>query len=334
MIMAAGLGTRLQPFTGIFPKPLAPVMGVPSIQYCFDLLNTTSVKNTMINVHFKAETFLQQVRFLQSSSKLHFSDESSLLLGSGGGIRKVKSFFRDSEGKPEPFFLLNADTICSVPLIDVGKIHQKLRHLYGVEMTLVVFAKSPPGGQYREVLLDERRKLVAGIGELKRESVFYTGISVIEPEAIPDELPVDQPSDFLTQILEPAIRRGKVGYYFFDNSLDQGQRSWFDLGSPELWATTHFRWLELLEEDDLPSLWNTRVRSRNHRVKSCVWSNAPKNSLDVVSGNWAGPAYFGALPTSFDPPKRLGGHQVLYGATPHELPLERGIGYLGLWKSL
>ena len=329
MIMAAGLGTRLQPFTSIFPKPLAPVMGVPSIQYAFDLLNTTRVDDTIVNVHYKADSFMQQVRFLQSAAKLHFSDESSMLLGSGGGLRKAKPFF---QGKP--FYLLNADTVCSIPIRDVELVHAKLRHQYGVEITMVIFAKSPPGADYREILFDPKKRVVTSLGEKKQNCPFYSGISIIHPEVIPDHLPEDAPSDFVDDILLPAIRRGKVGAYFFDNSLDSGQRNWFDLGSPELWAETHFRWLEMLEEDELPTLWNQRVRAKSHRISSQLWTNTPMASFDPRAHDWAGPAYWGTLPTSFEPPKKLGRHQILYGSSPPEFNSENGIGYLGVWKSL
>ena len=334
MVMAAGLGTRLQPFTSLFPKPLAPIFGIPSIQFGFDLLASTGVQDTLVNVHYHADTFLQQVRFLQSKSKLHFSDESQKLLGSGGALRKAKEFFVTKEGAPEPFFLLNADTLCSVMLEDVEKVHARLRHSYGVEITLVLLAKSPPGGQYREIIYDPRKLVVTNVGDKKSETTFYAGIAIIHPEAIPEALPIDEPSDFVTQILEPAIRRGKVGAYYLDNSLDPAPRAWFDLGSPEQWAEAHRRWIELLEDDDLPRAWNARVRARNHRIKPGVWSNATAKALAEVSEHWKGPAYWGALPTSFSPPDHLDRNQILYGAKPDEFGSEAGIGYLGLWKPL
>lgn len=332
MIMAAGLGTRLKPYTEIFPKPLTPIMGIPSIQFSFDLLNQTKVSDVMLNVHHKAETFLQQIRFLQTNSKLHFSDESEKLLGSGGGLRKVKSFF-SQEKSNDPFFILNADTLCHLSLIDLERRHFKLRHEHGVEMTMVVFSKSPKDGLYREILMDSKKSLVKGLGELKKEICYYTGISILHPEIIPDALPLDEPSDFVKDILEPAIKRGKVGIYFYDNSLDEIQRSWFDIGSPKLWQETHLNFIKLLEENDLPTLWKNRVLSRNFKVKPYVWSNAKEDSLQSLSKEWEGPSYWGVLPHGDTPPEKLFKDQIIYGESKNRTQ-HPGISYADQWTDL
>jgi NDP-sugar pyrophosphorylase family protein len=55
MLMAAGLGTRLRPFTEMEPKPLLPVMGIPMAQFAVDALVATGVRHVVANVHFKPE---------------------------------------------------------------------------------------------------------------------------------------------------------------------------------------------------------------------------------------------------------------------------------------
>ena len=51
MIVAAGLGTRLRPLTGLRPKPVLPVRGIPLIGYSLTLLAASGVTEVVINVH-------------------------------------------------------------------------------------------------------------------------------------------------------------------------------------------------------------------------------------------------------------------------------------------
>src|SRR5690606_25829568 len=114
MVMAAGLGTRLRPFTEKTAKPLLPLLGVPMAQFAYDLISRTSVEKTVANVHHLATASSQALRFLEHSGSIEISDESHLLLGSAGGLAKAAPHF-----KGKPFYVLNADTICNTHLQDL-----------------------------------------------------------------------------------------------------------------------------------------------------------------------------------------------------------------------
>jgi NDP-sugar pyrophosphorylase family protein len=55
MILCAGLGTRLRPFTEKTPKPLIPFFGVPTVQYSVEQLKNYGVTNIVYNVHAHAD---------------------------------------------------------------------------------------------------------------------------------------------------------------------------------------------------------------------------------------------------------------------------------------
>ena len=67
MVMAAGLGTRLRPFTEKTATPLLPLMGVPLAQFAFDLLShtRTPIEKIVANVHHLAQASSQSLRFLE-----------------------------------------------------------------------------------------------------------------------------------------------------------------------------------------------------------------------------------------------------------------------------
>lgn len=329
MVMAAGLGTRLRPFTEKTAKPLLPLMGVPMAQYALDLLKRTSVQKVVANIHHLPTASSQALRFLESPGPIEISDESGLLLGSAGGLAKAAPAF---EGNP--FYILNADTICNVHLQDLAKHHLLLKHSFSVRLTLLLFRRAPKPGVYREILVDDRRSLIRGLGEPKVGRTFYAGIAVIEQSCLKDIDP-EVPNDFVKAILEPAVRGGRAGAYVIDNSLEEENARWFDIGSPELWHQTHLDWMALYEKDELPPLWKERVLKANRRLAPGIWVShrAPEN---VDFSGWKSPCYWAPDGSEAAPPDKLAARSVLYGKSPFTGAAEpvAGIGYRGLWKTL
>jgi NDP-sugar pyrophosphorylase family protein len=97
MIVAAGLGTRLRPLSELRPKPAMPVRGIPLIAYHLELLAQCGVRETAINVHHLPDVLQAAAeRYKPPGMTLHFSIEHELL-DTGGGIRRVADFLRESE---------------------------------------------------------------------------------------------------------------------------------------------------------------------------------------------------------------------------------------------
>lgn len=146
MVMAAGLGTRLKPFTDRLPKPLLPLLGVPMGQFALDATGRAGVRRVAVNIHAHPE--VSRARWPQlerpGGFELMLSDESTQLLGSGGGVRTAASLLA-SAGSPGPHFLLNADTLCDVDLLALAQEHERLRRDRGVVLTLAVLGRPRPG---------------------------------------------------------------------------------------------------------------------------------------------------------------------------------------------
>jgi MurNAc alpha-1-phosphate uridylyltransferase len=106
MIMAAGLGTRLRPLTNDKPKPMVKVAGKPLIDHAIDRLAAAGVNAIAVNVHYRAELLKEHLKQRTDGVKIHISEETDELLGTGGGVVKAMRYF---EG--EPFFIHNSDSI-------------------------------------------------------------------------------------------------------------------------------------------------------------------------------------------------------------------------------
>ena len=105
MVLAAGLGTRMRPFTDKLPKPLVKVAGKPLIDHVLDRLAEAGVDRAVVNVHHLADQ-VQHHLARRSRPQIVISDERGLLLGTGGGVKKALPQLGDA-----PFFHINSDTI-------------------------------------------------------------------------------------------------------------------------------------------------------------------------------------------------------------------------------
>ena len=88
IILAAGLGSRMKEFTRETPKSLIKVKGKPMIDYAIDILESLKIKNIYINIHFKPEIITQHIKS-KHNTNIIISDETSKLLDTGGGTKKI-----------------------------------------------------------------------------------------------------------------------------------------------------------------------------------------------------------------------------------------------------
>ena len=124
MILAAGLGKRMQPLTLKTPKPLLEINNISLLERAINLLVSHGVKEISINVHHlpnQIHSFINKKNF---QVKITVSNEEDLLLDTGGGVLKGTQNFGDN-----PFFVINPDTIWTkhylVELKNLEKIYFK-----------------------------------------------------------------------------------------------------------------------------------------------------------------------------------------------------------------
>lgn len=119
MIFAAGLGTRLKPLTDTMPKALVPVGGTPLLEILIRKMIDAGVTDIVINVHHFAG---QIIRFIEENKQfgihIAFSDETDMLLETGGGIKKAVPLLSVENPENRPFLVHNVDIISNVDLRD------------------------------------------------------------------------------------------------------------------------------------------------------------------------------------------------------------------------
>ncbi len=303
MIMAAGLGTRMKPFTDKSAKPFLPLMGVPMVQFAIDALVLQGIKNIVINFHHQYEKSLSDLKMLEFKNvELKISDESKELLGGAGGIRNALPLLHE-----ERFFILNSDLVSDVSLDSLEQRHIYNKRRYQTQLTLCVCQRKKPGERYREILINSEGQ-VTGLGDLSSTAPFYLGIAVIEKSALNYVKPSGF-SDFLQEILLPKIKEGVVAAHVVKAEA-------FDIGSPALWLKTHVELIRQLELGrGLSSLIRKRIEKENCRVAEGVWISK-KDIHRWRAKEWIGPAYWNTLLDETGKcPSSLGPNVVVYGGS-------------------
>jgi len=113
MILAAGLGTRLKPFTDFHPKALALVNQKTLLQRNIEYLKSFGVDEIIVNVHHFADQIIQHINeHNQFGIRISISDETDQVLETGGGLKKAAWFFDDGK----PFVLMNVDILTDLNL--------------------------------------------------------------------------------------------------------------------------------------------------------------------------------------------------------------------------
>ena len=108
MILAAGLGKRMQPLTLKTPKPLLEINNYTLLERAINLLIGHGVQEISINVHYLPDQIKSFINRKKFKVKITISNEENLLLDTGGGVLKGTQNFGDN-----PFFVINPDTIWS-----------------------------------------------------------------------------------------------------------------------------------------------------------------------------------------------------------------------------
>lgn len=186
MILAAGLGTRLKPFTDKHPKALAMVNNKTILQRNIRYLASFEINTIIINIHHFADQIISFIKKNKGfGSNISFSDERDEVLETGGGIKKAAWFF---EKQNEPFVVMNVDVLTDMNLNAMISLHQTNKPL----ATLAVSSRKTS----RYFLFNEQnilcgwKNVKTGEEKISRQSSKYiekafSGIHVISPEIFP-----------------------------------------------------------------------------------------------------------------------------------------------------
>ena len=239
MVLAAGLGTRLQPLTARSPKPLLPLMLTPMIGHLLAQLRCQGVREVVVNGHHLSDRL---AAWLGDGSRwdlrLAFAHEPEIL-GTAGALKNVESLLRGV-----PFLVVNADVLADIDLQALWTRHRERRAL----VTMVV-RPDPAAHAARPVVIDEhdRVRQINGRPEEKERSLdsgirrndeaIFTGIQIVDPhvlDAIPANHFVSTTADTYPHLLQDGQSILAYRHHGY----------WLDVGVPERYLQAHWDLLD------------------------------------------------------------------------------------------
>ncbi len=111
LILAAGIGSRLKPWTDSHPKALVEVGGKPMLGHVIDRIIAAGISDIIVNIHHFAGQIVEYIRNARFMARITVSDETDRLLDTGGGLRKVIPLLAN-----EPVLIHNADILTTFDL--------------------------------------------------------------------------------------------------------------------------------------------------------------------------------------------------------------------------
>lgn len=211
MILAAGLGERMQPLTATLPKPLLKVGEKTLIEHQVERLVAAGITEIIIN-HFYLGEMIEKLlgSGSQYGAEIGYSKESVRLETAGGIIKALPQLVDDS------FIVVNADVWTDFDfsqLRPADGIHQ-LAHL-----VLVKNAEHNPQGDFN---IDENGR-VHEDHCAQDQRLTFSGISVLHRELFRGYPIQSLP---MVPLLQEAMKKDQVSGEVF-NGL------WMDIGTPE-----------------------------------------------------------------------------------------------------
>lgn len=218
LVLAAGFGKRLKPYTDRLPKPLFPLSGQPILERTIRQLIDAGCKAVVVNTHHlhdQIETFLEGQYFSIPVVTRHEPE----ILETGGAIRNVGDFFDD-----DPFMVVNSDIVTDMDYAKIYAFHKS----HGGPVTLVLHDFT----EFNNVTIDKDDCVLGFHLGVRPEGAVkdlaFTGVQVLDPSLIP-LIPAGPSSsiDLYRQLIENGT---PVKAMVLENHY------WMDVGSPSKYA--------------------------------------------------------------------------------------------------
>lgn len=210
MVMAAGVGSRLDPLTKELPKPLVPVLNKPVMDILLEKLKSFGVEQVIANTHYLAEKI--EKRYCENSPvdiEFHYIREETLS-GTAGGVKKCEFFFEDVED----FIVVSADGLHDADLEKIVKSHKQS----GCIATMAIVAVEHEEVSKYGVVVPSKEHTVLEFQEKPpleeaKSNYINTGIYVFNKRIL-DFIPEGETYDFAKNVFPSLLKSGeKINVY-------------------------------------------------------------------------------------------------------------------------
>jgi NDP-sugar pyrophosphorylase family protein len=224
MIMAAGVGSRLEPLTLSLPKPLVPVANRPVMDILLERLNQYGINDVIANTYYHAGQIIEHCRSNPFGINFNYITEESLS-GTAGGLKKCQFFFNEGES----FLVLSADGLSNADLAQGIRVHQRSGVVATIGIKKIPRHEIPNFG----VVVTDENGFITGFQEKPaiedaKSDFINTGIYIFNYKIF-DFIPSDTFYDFAKNVFPRLLELGQINTF-------EISEYWSDIGTLEQYA--------------------------------------------------------------------------------------------------
>jgi NDP-sugar pyrophosphorylase family protein len=208
VILAGGRGERLKPLTNHIPKPMAPINGVPFLDYLINSIISTGITQILILLGYKSEAIVSRYKDINN-----INIEFSLGKEEDQTGRRVLNAYDKLQ---DYFLLIYGDNYWPIELDAMWYNYQKT----GSRVSTTVFSNKYGTGEYgfeNNVVVGQGAQVINY--DKERESHEANGIDIgyflVEKDALDQQMPGNV--SFEVDILPQLIRKKQLSAYVTDN---------------------------------------------------------------------------------------------------------------------
>ena len=149
IVLAGGLGSRLQQVLSDLPKCMAPVHGRPFLTYVLDMLEARKINKVILSVGYLKNSIISYFGEKYNSLSITYSIEDEPL-GTGGAIKKALNHCLN-----EDVFIVNGDTCFEPDFKAMTVLHRSS----GADITLAVKFMDDTS-RYGLVISDQAERII------------------------------------------------------------------------------------------------------------------------------------------------------------------------------
>lgn len=214
VIMAGGMGKRLDPYTRILPKPLIPIGDLPIIEHIMQRFLRYGCTEFHVVVNYKKELLKAYFSDSHEDYHIHWYDEAKPL-GTGGGLSLLKGHL------DKTFFFTNCDI-----LLDSDYAKMAESHRTGNNVITIIGACKNLTIPYGVVEAGEDGVITAFREKPELSFLTNTGLYLVEP-AVLEDIPGNEPQGF-PDIIEDQRQKGRRTAVY-----PVSEEEWLDMGQLE-----------------------------------------------------------------------------------------------------
>ena len=195
ILLAAGVGERLRPFTNVLPKCLMPIHGIPLLEYWLATMHQLILHDVLVNVHYRSADVIEFLSRPRFSNWVTFVEES-YLLGTAGTVRANQDFIGNSS-----CLLVHADNWCYSDLKSFINYHRHVRPRNTL-ITMLTFTSDDP--QSCGIVETDDNGLVVRFHEKVKKppgNKANAAVYLIEPEVVEWISENKNVTDFSTEVI-------------------------------------------------------------------------------------------------------------------------------------